>query len=133
MSPEVSDLLKFRLQRVRQMVQDENYADVLRELRMLRKIAESDYGAALKLSKFTKKLSDSQSVLSNGLKKVRIAIISSSTTSFLEPILKYFFAVDGMDAEVRCGDFGNWRQDILNPDSWLVDFNPDFLFVSLNY
>lgn len=133
MSPEVSDLLKFRLQRVRQMVQDENYADVLRELRMLRKIAESDYGAALKLSKFTKKLSDSQSVLSNGLKKVRIAIISSSTTSFLEPILKYFFAVDGMDAEVRCGDFGNWRQDILNPDSWLVDFNPDILFVSLNY
>lgn len=133
MSPEVLDLLKSGLQRVKQMVQGGNFADVLRELRTLRKIAVSDYGAALKLSKFAKKLSDSKFGLSAGLKKVRVAIISSSTTSFLEPILKYFFVVDGMDAEVRCGDFGNWRQDILNSDSWLVDFNPDILFVSLNY
>ena len=52
--------------------------------------------------------------LSDGLKKSELHYFVV-TTSFLEPILKYFFPLT-MDAEVRCGNM-HWRQDILNSDS----------------
>jgi len=110
-----------------------DFSGALAALKSLRGAAAADYNFALKLSKTAAKLAASDAENSLSLKKIKIALLSSSTTAFLEPLLKYFCLVSGIDADVRSGDFGNWRQDIISPDSWLKAFDPDFAIVCVNY
>ncbi|MBO6102460.1 MAG: hypothetical protein J6P03_04305, partial [Opitutales bacterium] len=105
----------------------------LQELKLQKPRAVSDYNFALKLSKTAAKIIGADSQNSLGLKKAKIALLSSSSTNFLEPLLGYFFAACDINAEARSGGFGNWKQDILNPNSWLADFSPDAVIIAANY
>ncbi len=110
--------------------------DLSRALEVLKKIdiaSLSDYSFALKLSKFAKKLLGANIENSLKLRKIKIAILSSSTTNFLEPLFSYFGAINNFDISVKTGDFGNWRQDILNKTSWVYSFAPDFIVILSNY
>jgi FkbH-like protein len=39
--------------------------------------------------------------------------------------------LDNVKIEVRCGAFGNYTQEILDPRGWLYEFNPDVLILAI--
>jgi len=67
------------------------------------------------------------------LRPLKVALLSSSTTLFLEPLLPLYGLVRGLDLRVKSGDFGTWRQDILDPSSWLYSFEPDVVIIATHY
>ncbi|MGH9403420.1 MAG: HAD-IIIC family phosphatase [Terriglobia bacterium] len=60
----------------------------------------------------------------------RIAILGSSTTSLLVPVMRALCFRDGINAEFYEGLYGAFRQEVLNPESGLRDFRPDFVFIA---
>jgi len=66
-------------------------------------------------------------------RKVRVAILASSTTSFLVPVLRTRFFARRIMANVRGGTFGTYKQDVLDPSSWLYEFAPDIVVVLPNH
>ncbi|MHB1126547.1 MAG: HAD-IIIC family phosphatase [Bacillota bacterium] len=63
---------------------------------------------------------------------VRIALLSSSTTTLLAPVLEASCFRDGIRAKTYQGIYGNYRQEILNPNSVIYKFNPDFVIIIPN-
>jgi|ETNmetMinimDraft_2_1059921.scaffolds.fasta_scaffold07275_3 FkbH-like protein len=63
---------------------------------------------------------------------IRIALLSSSTTSFLASVLKASCFRVGIEADVYEGQHGNYQQDILSSDSKLYKFKPQALIIVLN-
>ena len=116
------------------LVKAKEYAqnnDFVKSLSLLKKckfFAEKNAVFCNKIAKFSSKISENCCK-----KRVKIALLSSSTTTFLEPILKYFLLCDNINAEIKSGDFGSWKQDILDEDSWLSDYNPDAVIISVNW
>lgn len=90
-----------------------------------------DYAFCSKASRFAKKLSSHADELN--LKTLKLALLSSTTSVFLEPLIKHFGMVFGINFELLSGDFGNWRNDILDENSWLYKFAPDFVFINTHY
>lgn len=64
---------------------------------------------------------------------VKIALMSSSTTSFLAPVLKAACFRDGISADIYEGNYGNYQQEILNPGSGLFAFTPHVVLIVLNH
>lgn len=108
--------------------------------------AAGDFPGALKLlshcagygerdAAFCNKLAKAAAKLSGkcGLRPLKTALLSSSTTVFLEPLLKYFLLCRGVDADVRPCDFGAWRGDILDESSWISEYKPDAALIVLNW
>jgi len=105
--------------------------EALARLRALRDLgADFDYALCNKAAKLAAKIIAQAPA---GVRPVKLALLSSSTTVFFEPILKYFALLKGIALEIRAGDFGNWRQDILNAGSWLYAFDPDFVLIATHY
>jgi len=65
----------------------------------------------------------------SGGKKVKIALLSSSTISGLREILFTKCCESGILPEIRAGSYGQYAQDILSPNSWLYQFNPDIVIL----
>ncbi|MEN6407983.1 MAG: HAD-IIIC family phosphatase [Thermoguttaceae bacterium] len=64
---------------------------------------------------------------------IKLALLSSSTTSLLSPVLKASAFRRGIKLDVYEGVFGNYRQEILDPNSGLHQFRPDFAAILLNH
>ncbi|OHE73113.1 MAG: hypothetical protein A2Y14_00650 [Verrucomicrobia bacterium GWF2_51_19] len=64
-------------------------------------------------------------------KAVRVALLSSSTTLFLAPLLRAVAFAADIRTEVYEGDFGNYRQAIFG--TALIDFQPDFVVLALHW
>jgi FkbH-like protein len=60
---------------------------------------------------------------------VRIALLGTSTTTLLIPILRALCLRDQIKAEFYEGLYGSIDQEILDPDSGLSRFRPDIVFV----
>jgi len=67
------------------------------------------------------------------LKKVKVAILGSSTTAHFTDVLKYWLAVEGLDAEIYESEFDTIHQEILNKSSGLYRFNPDITMIFTNH
>lgn len=67
------------------------------------------------------------------LRKVRIAVLGSSTTSMLIPVMRALCFRDGIDAEFYEGVYGAFRQEILDPESALTRFQPNVVFIVVNW
>lgn len=93
--------------------------------------SQTDYAFCSKSARLGKKLSGVSKEL--GLKPLKLAVLSSTTTVFFEPLVKNFGLLFGIDFDVRSGEFGNWRQEIADENSWLYKFNPDFVFINTHY
>lgn len=65
------------------------------------------------------------------LPEVRIAFARSYTVEPLVPILRARCFAAGLDAEVRVGDFGTHAQDLLDPESPLVEFSPRVVILAV--
>ena len=64
------------------------------------------------------------------LRSARIAILGSSTTSLLVPILRSLCFRDGIQATFHEGDFGAFRQEILERGGPLDAFRPTIVFIA---
>lgn len=66
-------------------------------------------------------------------RKVKIALLSSSTTSLLRGVVEAQCFRDFLDVEVYEPPFGNFAQELLAPGSGLKLFQPDFVVLLLNW
>jgi FkbH-like protein len=64
---------------------------------------------------------------------VKVALLSSSTTAFLATVFRAAGFRNGLKFDIQEGVYGNYRQDILNPDSELYRFNPEIVLLILNH
>ena len=67
------------------------------------------------------------------LRQARIAVLGSSTTSLLIPILRALCFRDGIDAAFHEGAFGAFRQEILEKDGVLAAFRPTIVIIAPNF
>jgi FkbH-like protein len=63
----------------------------------------------------------------------KLAILASSTTSLLAPVLRAAGFRCGLKLDTYEGVYGNYQQEILNPQSGLYRFKPDLAVILLNH
>jgi FkbH-like protein len=63
----------------------------------------------------------------------KVALIGSSTTALLAPVLRAAAFRDGVKLDIYEGLYGNFRQEILDPASGLYAFKPDFVVILVNH
>ena len=66
-------------------------------------------------------------------KTIKLAILGSSTTSFLVPVLRACCFKDGIGLDIYEGVYGNFQQEIMDSKSGLHTFNPDLVMLLLNH
>jgi len=66
-------------------------------------------------------------------RRVRLAVVASSTTDLLVPLLELAAFRDGINAETYVGPYGNVRQEILDPASGLYAFRPDVVLIVVHW
>jgi FkbH-like protein len=66
-------------------------------------------------------------------RECRVAILGSSTTSLLIPILQAIFLRDGIKAEIYEAPYGSIQQETLDPQSGLARFKPGIAILSMNW
>ena len=64
---------------------------------------------------------------------LKIALLASSTTELVAPLLRLACFRDGLWAQVYAAPFGSYRQEILDPASALYRFGPDIAIIALNW
>ena len=64
------------------------------------------------------------------VRQARIAVLGSSTTSLLIPVLRALCFRDGIDATFHEGAFGAFRQEILERDGPLAAFKPSIVIIA---
>ncbi len=67
------------------------------------------------------------------LKKVRVAILASSTVSHFNDILRYWLAKDGFSVDIYEAAYNTVQQTILDTSSGLYNFNPDIVMIFTTY
>ncbi len=76
-------------------------------------------------------------VLASGQWKPRrtakLAVLSSSTTALLAPVLRAAGFRRGLHLDIYEGTYGNYQQEILDPTSGLYQFRPDLVVILLNH
>ena len=98
-------------------------------LSSIKKEAAADYALCAKISK----VSDRALAAESAMPRLKIALLSSSTLAFLEPLVRYFCAAAGFNAEVKSGEFGAWKGEIADKNSWLYAFSPDIAIIATNW
>jgi len=68
-----------------------------------------------------------------GVRQARIAVLGSSTTSLLIPIVRALCFRDRIDAVFHEGAFGAFRQEVLDPASPLATFAPTVVVLATNW
>lgn len=66
-------------------------------------------------------------------RRARIAVLGSSLTSLMVPVLRALAFRDGIDAQVYEGMYGAFRQEILLPESGISRFTPDIVVIATHY
>lgn len=67
------------------------------------------------------------------LQPVRLAVLGSSTTAQLSPLLTLHGLAAGLELEIHETPFGAYRQEILAPSSALYAFKPEAVLLFVNY
>jgi FkbH-like protein len=67
-----------------------------------------------------------------GVAPVRLALLASSTVDHLVPALRVAGLRRGVLFETRVGGYGQYRQDVLDPGTWLHDMKPHVVLFALS-
>ena len=67
------------------------------------------------------------------VRKIRLAVLSSTTAELLAPLIRLFCFRERIDAELYIGPYGGFRQEILDPASRLYEFSPDIVLIATNW
>ena len=62
----------------------------------------------------------------------KLALLSSSTTSHLVPLLRLAAARYGVDLDIHEAHYGQFRQELLDPESDTYAFDPDFILLAVD-
>lgn len=65
--------------------------------------------------------------------KSKIAIVGSSTLDFLPPALRVMACAANIDASVWTGDYGQFRQNLLQPSPALDEFQPTVVIIATEW
>lgn len=76
---------------------------------------------------------EKDAAISAKLALVRLAVLGSSTTAQLLPLLRLQCFKEGMRAEIYDAPYGTFQQEILNPSSELYAFKPQIALLFVNY
>src|SRR5260221_12183133 len=68
----------------------------------------------------------------DGYARVRLAVLSTNTIDHLLPAIRVAGLRYKLRLEVFSGSFGQYRQELLDPASPLLQFRPDLILLSLN-
>ena len=107
----------------------ERYDDAVFQLRRALE-QRPRYAFYPRIEKLLKKLA---AQTSSHLRECKAAILGTSTTSLLVPVLQASFLRDRIKAEVYEGLYGSAQQEILDPASGLAKFKPDIVFLPTNW
>ena len=66
-------------------------------------------------------------------RRVRLAVLASSTTALLAPVLRAAAFRDGLSLEIYQGAHSNYQQDILDSASPLYAFQPEVALILVNH
>jgi FkbH-like protein len=69
----------------------------------------------------------------SNLRRCKIAVLGSSTTSFLVPVLRALCLRDGINAEFYEAPYGSIGQEIWSEKSGLADFRPGIVLFAMNW
>jgi FkbH-like protein len=117
------------LQRARLLGRQGRHADAIADARSaLRQFPP--YSFFVKSEKLLAKLSASDAW--QPARKVKAAILGSSTTALLAPVLRAAAFREGVQLDIYEGVYGNLQQEILDPDSGLYRFKPDLVLLMPN-
>jgi len=67
------------------------------------------------------------------LKKIRVAVLGSSTVTHFNDVLKFWLAREGFAASIYEAEYSTIHQTIIDPHSQLYEFKPDVVFVFTHY
>lgn len=106
--------------------------DVEQQWRLLGSLASSDidFTQTLKLDRAAQRLA--QAGLPNGLQPVRLALLGSSTLKHLLPGIRVAGLRRRLWIEIYEGEYGQYMQELLHPDSGLHAFRPEFVCFALD-
>jgi acyl carrier protein len=90
-----------------------------------------DYAFYVKNEKLLEKLTASEAW--QPARKTKAAILGSSTTALLAPVLRASAFREGVQLDIYEGIYGNFQQEILDPDSGLYRFKPDLVLLLPNH
>jgi FkbH-like protein len=86
-----------------------------------------DYSSLMKFGRFVVRANPAD----DSTDALRLAIVGGPTTLQLRQLIEIFLAAEGIRAVVFEGEYGLFRQEILNPGSALDAFKPDLLFLAV--
>lgn len=122
--------LQILLHRVRALVRERRFGEAI-----------ADFQSALALSPPYSFFVRSEKILNQLMgcqdwkprRRVKAAILSSSTTAMLAPVLRASAFKRGLHLDFYEGAFGNFQQEILDPQSNLYRFQPDLVLLIPNH
>lgn len=111
-----------------QHISERSSLEVLRALLRRIELSELDYRQASQLARRVAALPDDLRA-ETGFPRRKIAVLGDVTTDYLAPVLEVALLTHGIDGIVRGGGFGQLEELVLDPTSWLGEFDPDVVVV----
>jgi FkbH-like protein len=62
--------------------------------------------------------------------RLKVAFLRSYTVEPVIPLLRALARLHGVELTVKVGDFNSYAQELLDPASWLYQFNPEVIFLT---
>ena len=118
------------LSRARNLIKAEVWSDAWVALREAAKAASS-YRTLCAADRLLGRLKEHDEVPCK--RRCKIALVGSMTLDFLVPALRVSCFAAGIDAEIYQGVFGQYQQEILDPNSGLVAFAPDVVIIATDW
>ena len=126
MKPRDADSL---LLRARSLARENRFSEAIADLQSALELFPP-YAFFVKSEKLLDRLAASGHWLPR--RKAKLAILASSTTSLLAPLMRATAFRRGLSLEIYEGVYGNYQQEILDPQSGLYQFQPDLAVLLLN-
>ena len=120
--------IKESLKVIKQKVRDNKYQEAFDLLSLLSK-PEDDFALQTNYASFFKDIADHLP----SLKKIRVAVLASSTATHFNDVLKFWLGKEGFNAQIYESDYSTIHQSILDPQSRLYEFDPDIVFLFTSY
>jgi FkbH-like protein len=62
--------------------------------------------------------------------RLKVAFLRSYTVEPAIPLLRAMARLEGIDLTVKVGEFNSYAQEVLDPEGWLYEFDPDLIFLA---
>ena len=89
-----------------------------------------DYTSAMSLHRMVREVGNQARVRN---RRVKIAVLGSFTTHQLVTLLDLYLRAGRLDAEIHEADYGIFRQELIDPESELYQFRPDFIILATSW